>query len=65
MWTTNCCSDDIPVSAGGSSTCPTVLWENCEEELSYQPMNQRNAPVCELENFVHSVIIVLASNGSV
>jgi len=34
----------------------------CEEELRYQSSNQRNAPVCELEMFVHSVIIVLTPN---
>jgi hypothetical protein len=28
-------------------------------------LNQRNAPACELEKFVHSLFIMLASNGSV
>jgi hypothetical protein len=42
-----------------------LLWEKCEKGLSYQPMNQMNVPVCELENSVHSVTIVLTSKGSV
>ena len=65
MWVTNHCSDDRPVSAGGSLTCPTLLREKCAGELGYQPLNERNAPVCELKKFVHSVIVVLASNGGV
>jgi hypothetical protein len=62
--TNNCCTVDRPVSACGSLSCPTFLWEKYEG-LSYQPLNQRNAPVCGLEKFVHSVIILLTSNVAV
>ena len=62
MWTTKCCSNVRPVSARGSLTCSTLLWKKCEEGRSYQPLKERNAPVCELEKFVHSVIILLTSN---
>jgi len=65
MWITNCYSIDRPVATDGSLICRKLLWEKCEEGLSYQPINQMNAPVCELEKFVHPLIIVLASNGSV
>jgi hypothetical protein len=43
----------------------TLLWEKCEKGLSYRILNQMNVPVCELENSVHSVTIVLTSNVSV
>jgi hypothetical protein len=65
MWATSCCSVDRPVSAGGSLTCSTLTWEKCEKRLSYQPLNQMNVPVCELENSVHSVTNVVNSNGCV
>ena len=65
MLTDTLFSDGRPVGTVGSLTWPSILWEKCEEILRYQTLNEKNAPVCELEKFVHSVIIVLTSNGIV